>query len=46
MSGQQLALWCVCLCVGIVLLWVEGIKCGLSVHQVALWCLCVCNVWL
>jgi len=32
----------VCLCIGIVWLWVEGIKCGSSVKQVVLWCVCVC----
>ena len=30
----------VCLCIGIVWLWVEGIKCGVSEQQVAL-CVCV-----
>ena len=30
----------VCLYIGIVLLWVEGIKCGVSVQQVAL-CVCI-----
>jgi hypothetical protein len=33
---------CLCVCVGIVWLWVEGIECGVSVQQVALWCVCVC----
>jgi len=31
----------VCVCVGIVRLRVEGIKCGVSVLQVALFCVCV-----
>jgi len=37
-----------CVCVGIVWLCVEGIKCGVSVRQVALGCVCVCVgiVWL
>jgi len=30
----------VCLYIGIVRLWVEGIKCGVSVKQVAL-CVCI-----
>ena len=50
-------MWCVftaggfvCLYIGIVWLWVEGIKCGVSAQQVAVWCVCVCVcvgiVWL
>jgi len=39
-SVQQVVL--MCLCFGIVWLWVEGIKCGSIVQQVALWCVCVC----
>jgi len=40
----QVALWCVC--VGIVWLWVEEIKYGVSVLHVALCCLCVGIAWL